>query len=98
MDRLHGPDAVAFERAAEVFSLLSTASRLRMLCVLCEREMCVGELAMVVDLSHQDALQQLASMCRAGLLARRDDGSQVYYSVQAKTKEFLCNAVQSVTG
>lgn len=96
MDPLRGPDAAVFERAAEVFSLLSTTSRLRMLCALCEREMCVGELVEAVDLPQPTVSQQLALMFRAGLLARRRDGAQVHYSVHVKTKEFLCGAVQSL--
>ena len=40
--------------------------------------------------------QQLALMFRAGLLARRKEGSQVYYSVEQKTRDFLCGAVHAL--
>jgi DNA-binding transcriptional ArsR family regulator len=96
LDGLRGREAAVFERAAEVFSVLSATSRLRILCALCEREMCVGELVEVVELPQSTVSQQLALMFRAGLLSRRREGAQVHYSVDAKTKEFLCGAVQAL--
>lgn len=96
MEALRGRDAAAFERAAEVFSLLSTGSRLRLLSVLCEGEMCVGDLAAAVDLPQPTASQQLSLLFRAGLLARRKDGAQVYYSVEPKVRDFLCRAVHAL--
>lgn len=96
MEALRGRDAAGFERAAEVFSLLSAGSRLRLLSALCDREMCVGDLAAAVDLPQPTASQQLALLFRAGLLTRRKDGSQVYYSVEGKAREFLCRAVHAL--
>lgn len=85
-----------FERAAEVFSLLSAATRLRLLDALCDREMCVGELAAEVDIPQPTASQHLSLMFRAGLLARRKDGPQVRYRVEPKTRGFLCRAVRAL--
>ena len=96
MDGLRVREAAVFERAAQVFSLLSAASRLRILCALCEREMCVGDLAETLELPQPSVSQQLALLFRAGLLARRREGSQVHYSVDTKTKDFLCGAVQAL--
>ncbi|RYF13983.1 MAG: ArsR family transcriptional regulator [Comamonadaceae bacterium] len=98
MDALRGRDVAAFERAAEVFSLLSASSRLRILAELCDAELCVGDLAAAVDLPQPTVSQQLALMFRAGLLARRKEGSQVYYSVEQKTRDFLCGAVHALVG
>lgn len=86
-----------FERAAEVFSLLSASSRLRILCALCEGELCVGDLATRIDLPQPTASQQLSLLFRAGLLARRREGAQVYYSVDPKVRDFLCGAVHALT-
>lgn len=96
MDALAGRDAAAFERAAEMFSLLSASSRLRILVALCDGERCVGDLADAVELPQPTVSQQLALMFRAGLLARRKDGSQVYYRVEPKTRDFLCRAVHAL--
>ena len=88
--------AADFERAAEVFSLLSAATRLRILDALCDREMCVGELAAEVEIPQPTASQHLSLMFRAGLLARRKDGPQVHYRVEPKTRGFLCRAVRAL--
>ena len=80
-----------FERAAEVFSLLSASTRL-----LCDGELRVGELAAAVGLPQPTVSQQLTLMFRARLLARRKDGSQVFYSVEPKTRDFLCRAVRAL--
>ena len=96
MDAPKGRELPSLERAAEVFSLLSAASRLRMLCALCEREMCVGELATAVEMPQPTVSQQLALMFRAGLVSRRRERSQVHYSVDPRTRDFLCEAVQAL--
>jgi DNA-binding transcriptional ArsR family regulator len=85
-----------FERAAEVFSLLSTPSRLRLLGALCEGEKCVGDLAEATGLPQPTVSQQLSLMFRAGLLARRREGVQVHYRVDEKTRGFLCRAVRAL--
>lgn len=88
--------AADFERAAEVFSLLSAATRLRLLDALCDREMCVGELASEVEMPQPTVSQHLSLMFRAGLLARRKEGQQVHYRVEPKTRGFLCRAVRAL--
>lgn len=96
MESLRGQDLAVFERAAEVFSLLSASSRLRILAALCDRELCVGELAEQLELPQSSVSQQLALLFRSGLLARRRDGAQVHYSVEPKTRDFLCGAVHAL--
>jgi DNA-binding transcriptional ArsR family regulator len=85
-----------FQKAAEVFSLLSAATRLRILDALCDREMCVGELAAELEMPQPTVSQHLSLMFRAGLLARRKDGQQVHYRVEPKTRSFLCSAVRAL--
>lgn len=88
----------SLERAAEVFALLSTVPRLRILQALCRREMCVGELTQDLALPQPAISQQLNLLYRAGLLARRKQGSQVYYRPDASSGEFICAAMRSVLG
>ena len=89
-------DAEVFERAAEVFALLSTASRLRILSALCDHEMCVGDVAAAVDMPQPTVSQHLTQLSRARLLVRRREGAQVYYRIEPKTRDFLCGAVHSL--
>ena len=85
-----------YERAAEVFSLLSTPSRLRILGALCEGEKCVGDLSAATELPQPTVSQQLNLLFRAGLLTRRREGVQVHYRVDPKTRGFLCRAVRAL--
>ncbi|MBI5276763.1 MAG: helix-turn-helix transcriptional regulator [Burkholderiales bacterium] len=85
----------SLERAAEVFSLLSTVPRLRIVKALCGRELCVGELATAIGMPPSGLSHQLNLLYRSGLLARRRQGAQVYYRTSEETGRFLCSAVGS---
>jgi DNA-binding transcriptional ArsR family regulator len=51
-----------FELAAELFSLLSTPARLRLVCELCEGEKYVGELLEHVGVSQPSISQHLGAL------------------------------------
>jgi ArsR family transcriptional regulator len=90
------PAGADYDRAAEIFALLSTASRLRILGALCEGEKCVGELSVATELPQPTVSQQLNLLFRAGLLTRRRQGVQVHYRVDPRTRGFLCRAVRAL--
>jgi ArsR family transcriptional regulator len=96
----HGFDVSTqvFERAAEIFGLLATPVRLRIMEALCRREMNVSELLDLIGVAQPNMSQHLTLLYRAGLVARRRDGSQVYYRVAADVAPLLCDAVHGVTG
>ncbi|MGH8830947.1 MAG: ArsR/SmtB family transcription factor [Polaromonas sp.] len=87
-----------FERAAEVFALLSTPVRLRIVSALCKCEMNVSELLGNVGTSQPNMSQHLSLLYRAGLLGRRRVGTQVFYRVNAESGALLCDAVRSLIG
>ena len=66
---------------AEFFKTLGHPARIRVLELLSEREMAVGELLAEVRLEASNLSQQLAVLRRAGLVTTRKEGSQVYYSL-----------------
>ena len=66
---------------AEFFKTLGHPARIRVLELLTEREMAVGELLVEVRLEASNLSQQLAVLRRAGLVVTRKEGSQVYYSL-----------------
>lgn len=70
-----------FEIAADLFSLLSSPTRLRIVCALIEGEKNVTELTKAVALSQLNMSQHLGRLYRGGVLARRRTGSQVFYRV-----------------
>ena len=66
---------------AEFFKTLGHPARIRVLELLSEREMAVGELLPELRLEASNLSQQLAVLRRAGLVTPRKDGAQVYYSL-----------------
>lgn len=89
-------EAGGLERTAQLFALLSTVPRLRILQALCEREMCVSELTTSLVLPQPAISQQLNLLFRAGLLARRKQGAQVYYRPEPQAAAFICTALRSL--
>lgn len=85
-----------FEKAAEIFGLLSTPARLRIIDLLCREELNVTELGDRVGITQPNMSQHLSLLYRAGLVARRRDGAQVYYRIHAETAPLLCGAVRSL--
>ncbi|ODV14242.1 MAG: transcriptional regulator [Rubrivivax sp. SCN 70-15] len=90
--RIDASDRV-FELAAELFSLLATPTRLRIVCELREGEKSVGELLDRLDVSQPNISQHLGTLYRAGVLGRRRAGSQVYYRLGSEHAQLLCEAV-----
>lgn len=84
-----------FEAAAGLFSLLSTPTRLRIVCELCKGERNVGELLECVGSSQSNISQHLGMLYRGGVLGRRRSGAQVFYSIASERLLLLCDAVCS---
>ncbi|WP_082497566.1 helix-turn-helix transcriptional regulator [Pseudorhodoferax sp. Leaf267] len=82
-----------FELAAELFGVLSTPMRLRILSALCGGERSVWQLLEQVDTTQPNLSQHLNVLYRSGLLARRKEGTQVLYRVQSERAVMLCRAV-----
>lgn len=67
---------------AERFQLLADANRLRMIYALLEAgEVCVNDLAGLVDSSESATSHQLRQMRLAGLVRARKQGREVFYRV-----------------
>ena len=72
---------MVFERAAELFALLSTRVRLRIVRELLDGEHNVSQLIGCVGASQPNLSHHLAVLYRSGLLSRRRDGSHVVYRI-----------------
>lgn len=82
-----------FELAAELFGVLSTPMRLRILSALCDKEKSVSQLLQEIDTTQPNLSQHLNLLYRAGVLAKRKDGTQVIYRVQSEKAVMLCRTV-----
>ena len=84
---------LVFESAAELFGLLSTPVRLKIISAVCQGERNVSELLEQIDTTQPNMSQHLATLYRAGVLGRRRDGTQIYYKLQSERVATLCRAV-----
>jgi DNA-binding transcriptional ArsR family regulator len=69
------------ERQADVFSVLSTAKRVRIIMLLDGTEMSVNEIASAIDASVQNTSQHLRLMSGKSILESRREGQTIYYRI-----------------
>ncbi len=85
--------APLFEPVAERLRLLADATRLRILNALREGEMNVVEIVEAVGATQPNVSRNLALLLRAGIVARRQDGREVYYRVVDPFLDEICDAI-----
>jgi ArsR family transcriptional regulator len=79
-----------YEIAAELFALLATPTRLRIVCALTGGERNVGQLASQLAVSQPNISQHLNTLYRGGVLGRRRTGAQIYYRIEHPQVRQLC--------
>ena len=84
---------LVFESAAELFGLLSTPVRLKIISAVCHGERNVSDLLAQIDTTQPNMSQHLATLYRAGVLGKRREGTQIYYKLQSERVASLCRAV-----
>jgi ArsR family transcriptional regulator len=89
---LDKPDHV-FEQAAELFRVMSAPMRLKIISCLCDGEQNVTYLLSRIDTTQPNMSQHLNTLYKAGVLAKRRDGVQIYYSIANQQIVNLCKAV-----
>ena len=92
MDEHSSQDRV-FESAAELFAVLATPVRLKIISAVCQEEKNVSELLALIDTTQPNMSQHLATLYRSGVLAKRRVGTQIYYRLQSERVATLCRAV-----
>ena len=85
-------DAV-FASAADLFRLLATPMRLKIISALCGHEKNVSQLLAEIDSTQPNMSQHLAALHRAGVIGRRRDATQIYYRIASERAATLCRAV-----
>jgi ArsR family transcriptional regulator len=89
---LDKPDHV-FDKAAELFRVMSAPMRLKIISCLCEGEQNVSYLLSKIDTTQPNMSQHLNTLYKAGVLAKQRDGVQIYYSIANEQIVKLCKAV-----
>lgn len=81
------------EQASYFFGLLAEPTRLRILTALCDGERTVNAIVADIDATQANVSRQLNMLYRAKVLARRKQGTQVFYRIgDADTLE-LCRTI-----
>lgn len=83
------------ERAAELFGVLATPVRLRILAALKQGEQNVSTLLEKIDASQPNMSRHLSVMYRFGVLAKRREGQQIYYRIADESVVLVCEAMCS---
>lgn len=73
------PERDELERLSNVFKLLGDLTRTEILWVLDKNEMCVCDIANVLNMTKSSISHQLAILRSAGIVECRRDGKEVYY-------------------
>ena len=75
------PDEERMKELAEFYKVFGDATRIRLLYVLLESEMCVCDLAAVLQMTQSAISHQLRVLKQMKLVKNRRDGKTVYYSL-----------------
>lgn len=82
-----------FEKAADLFRVMSAPMRLRIISALCNGEKNVGELLAEIDTTQPNMSQHLNTLYQSGVLGKRREGVQIYYRIINDRVVTLCRAV-----
>lgn len=82
-----------FEHAGAYFALLSEPTRLKILTTLCSGERAVGDVVEQIGASQPNVSRQLNALYQSKILARRKDGTQVYYRIRDAEVIELCRGI-----
>lgn len=79
LEKMPGEDTLY--DVCELFRLFGDSTRIRILCVLLENEMCVCDIAQLLSMSHSAVSHQLQALRSAKLIRARREGKAVFYSL-----------------
>ncbi len=89
--------AEGFKGLAELFSLLSDGTRLRLFWILCHTEECVINLSAVMEMSSPALSHHLRQLKAAELIVSRREGKEVYYrAADTDRARLLHGAIESL--
>ncbi len=81
------------ELVARRFKAMSEPTRLKILQLLKDQEMSVGEIAEQADLKHGTASANLNALQNAGLVSNRREGNRMLYRIEDELVFELCHLV-----
>lgn len=77
----HTPDVETVQRLANFYKIMADPTRLKILIALESGELCVTDIAMLLNMSRSAVSHQLRSLKSAKLVRSRKDGKGVFYTL-----------------
>ncbi len=91
------PDRDSLDELTELFKVFGDKTRIKILCVLLEKELCVCDIAEAVDMSVSAVSHQLRTLKQSQLIKYRRSGKTVFYSLaDDHVKIMLSNGIEHV--
>ena len=81
LQKVHLPDEDDMAELAELYKVFGDSTRIRILYLLFEEEMCVCDIAQVLDISQSAISHQLRILKQAKLVKFRREGKSIIYSL-----------------
>ncbi len=75
------PKPELFNKLAEFFKIIGDPTRTKILFALDQNEMCVCDIANVLNMSKSSISHQLATLRKSGIVKCRREGKEVYYTL-----------------
>lgn len=85
-------DAV-FDVVASYFSVMSEPTRLKIMHAICQEEKSVNNIVDELGATQTNVSRHLGLMYRAGVVAKRKDGNQVFYRIADPAMVEICRTV-----
>lgn len=85
-----------YEIHADICKTLGNAKRIEILNALENRELTVGELADILNISSANVSQHLAIMRQKGILVTRREGTNIYYKISNPKVSQACALMREV--
>ena len=76
---------------AELFKVFGDTTRIKIICALFEAEMCVCDIAQLLNMTQSAISHQLRVLKQARLVKYRRDGKVVYYSLDDEHVKYIFN-------
>lgn len=83
------PEEAEFCTLAEFYKILGDPTRCKLIFALQQEEMCVCDLANVLSMTKSSVSHQLSRMRERGIVKRRREGKEVYYSLDDEHVEAI---------
>ena len=92
------PDEDIMVDLAELFKVFGDSTRVRILYALFDAELCVCDIAMLLNMNQSAISHQLRILKGAGLVRNRRDGKSIFYSLaDGHVKTILSQGMEHVT-